>query len=215
MRLVLYAIGVSAFAAKVRVALDHKGLAYEEREPPGGYGSPEYRAIVPAGSVPGLTADGAALHDSNAILEFLEEVAPRPALLPEGPLARARVRALLGFHDTRVEAAVRAFFPLVKAREPDPEAVEAAAAGVEGALVRLDEIGAPDGLLAGEPVTLADLAYPCTLQMGRILGEALGRPLALPDRVAEWEGRAAGLPAVARSLELHARAMEGWMAGFR
>ena len=49
MQIILYGIGVSAFVAKVRIVLDLKGLAHEETPPPGGYGSEDYRALVPAG----------------------------------------------------------------------------------------------------------------------------------------------------------------------
>ncbi|WP_339949929.1 glutathione S-transferase family protein [uncultured Albimonas sp.] len=216
MKIVLYGIGVSAFVAKVRIVLDHKGLPFEEVPPPGGYGSAEYRVRVPAGSVPGMTVDGTPLHDSNAMMEFLDEVAPEPPLMPVEPLARARIRALLGFHDTRVEAAVRALFPLVKRDwRGEPEALEAACAGIEAALERLDEIDAPARVLAGEGPTLADLAYPCTLQMGAMLGAEMGRPLVLPPRIEDWAAQVSTLPAVARSLAIHAQAMEGWMAGFR
>ncbi|MEC9435649.1 MAG: glutathione S-transferase [Pseudomonadota bacterium] len=216
MKLVLYGVAVSAFVAKVRIALDLKGLAFEERTPPGGYGSAEYRAIVPAGSVPGLTADGAPLHESNALLEFLEEIAPAPALLPEGALERARVRALLGFHDQRVEAATRALFPVIKRDwRAERETVEAACAAIEAALMRLDELDAPAPLLAGAAPSFADIAYPCTMQMARMMGEEVERPVAVPPRVAEWVEAVSALPAVARSLEIHRAAMEAWMAGFR
>jgi hypothetical protein len=49
----LYGVPVSAFVAKVRIVLDMKGMTYTETAPPGGYGSPAYRALVPAGSVRG------------------------------------------------------------------------------------------------------------------------------------------------------------------
>lgn len=216
MKIVLYGIGVSAFVAKVRIALDMKGLDFEETPPPGGYGSAEYRALVPAGSIPGLTVDGAPLHDSNAILEFLEEIAPKPALLPAELLERARVRALLGFHDTRVEFSVRALFPLVKLDwRAEAGAVEAACAAIEASLLRLDELDAPAGFLAGRDPTLADIAYPCTIQMGEMLGREMDRPLVLPPRIETWTRELAALPAIAKSLAIHAAAMESWMAGFR
>ncbi|SFI20212.1 glutathione S-transferase family protein [Albimonas pacifica] len=216
MIITLYGIGVSAFVAKVRIVLDLKGLPFEEVPPPGGYGSDEYRRLVPAGSVPGMVVDGVPLHDSNAMMEFLDEIAPEPPLMPSEPFARARVRALLGFHDTRVEAAVRALFPLVKRDwRAEPEAVEAACAGVEAALERLDQLDAAAAVLAGEGVTLADLAYPCTLQMGAMLGAEMDRPLVLPPRIEDWCAQVSTLPAVARSLTIHAEAMEDWMAGFR
>jgi maleylacetoacetate isomerase len=52
-----------------------------------------YRAINAAGLVPALVGDdGAVLTQSLAIIEYLDEVRPAPPLLPQAPLARARVR---------------------------------------------------------------------------------------------------------------------------
>ena len=53
-----------------------------------------YRAVNPAALVPALQDDDAVLTQSMAILEYIEEAHPSPALLPSGALARARVRAL-------------------------------------------------------------------------------------------------------------------------
>jgi glutathione S-transferase/maleylpyruvate isomerase len=44
----IYAIPVSLYCAKLRILLRHKGLTWEEVPPPGGFGSAEYRATVPA-----------------------------------------------------------------------------------------------------------------------------------------------------------------------
>ena len=94
--IVLYGVAVSAFVAKVRIALDWKGLAFDERTPPGGYGSAAYRAIVAAGSVPGAMIDGRPLHDANAIIEYLETLQSAPPLFPVDPYVGARARALHG-----------------------------------------------------------------------------------------------------------------------
>jgi len=213
--LVLYGVAVSAFVAKVRTALDHKGLTYEEREPPGGYGSDAYRAIVPAGTVPGLVVEGRALSESNAILEFLEETWPEPPILPGDAFARARLRALLGMHDARLEASIRALFPLVKDTAPEPAAVDGALDGVDAALDRLAALEPWAERAAGGPATAVDLAFPCTVQMGRMIGAALGRAPAVPAEMAAWLEDCAGIPAVARSLAIHRAAMEAWLAKFR
>ncbi len=217
-KLVLYGVPVSAFVAKARIVLDHKGLDYEELPPPGGYGSEAYRAIVPAGSIPGLTVDGRPLHDSTAIAEYLEEIAPEPPLMPADPFARARIRALAGFHDTRVEAAARAMFPLVKRARTDEEA-DAASVGFAAALERLDalvEEELADGpYLGGNRITLADCAYPCTVRMGQMLCEEIGRPVAPPPRIAGWLGALGEVPSIARSLGIHTAAMRDWLDAVR
>ena len=45
----VYAIPVSLYCAKLRIVLRHKGLAWEEVPPPGGYGSEDYKQVVPSG----------------------------------------------------------------------------------------------------------------------------------------------------------------------
>ncbi len=89
----------SSAAWRVRIALGLKGLAWtpESVNLLRGGGEqlrPEYRAKNPTGLVPTLETDeGAAIAQSLAIIEWLEETHPTPALLPADPLARARVRA--------------------------------------------------------------------------------------------------------------------------
>lgn len=216
MRITFYGVAVSAFVAKVRIALDLKGLAYEEVVPPDGYGSPAYRAIVPAGSVPGIVIDGQPLSDSNAILEWLEDIAPDPPLYPCDPYRRAQARALLGYHDTRLEAAVRQLFPVVKTDwRANRDLATPGLTAIDAALERLDAMITPDPYLAGTEPSIADLAYPVTVQMARMLADELEHPLDVPPRITGWTDAAATHPACARSFGIAGVAMETWLAGFR
>ena len=82
---------------RLRVAFKLKGLAYNEipvNLDKGEQDAPEFRRISPMGSVPALIADGTALTQSLAILEWLEETHPEPPLLPADPAGRARVRSI-------------------------------------------------------------------------------------------------------------------------
>jgi maleylpyruvate isomerase len=96
----LYSYFRSSAAYRARIALNLKGLAYEQVPihlvKDGGHNKrPEFRAINPQMRVPVLVTDqGDTLIQSLAIIEYLEETHPEPALLPKDPLARARVRAL-------------------------------------------------------------------------------------------------------------------------
>jgi maleylpyruvate isomerase len=54
----------------------------------------DYKALNPQGLVPTLVKDGRVLIQSPAIIEWLEESYPSPALLPVHPDDRAHVRAL-------------------------------------------------------------------------------------------------------------------------
>lgn len=95
--LTLYSYWRSTTSYRVRVALNLKGLAYDIIPVDlvaGAQRAPDYVARNPIKGVPTLVlADGTVLTQSLAILEYLDHVAPDPALLPIDPLLRARVQA--------------------------------------------------------------------------------------------------------------------------
>jgi maleylacetoacetate isomerase len=91
----------SLAAYRVRVALALKGIDHEVVDinlAAGAQHAPAFKAINPQAVLPVLVVDGEVLFQSLAILEYLEEVYPAPALLPADPLARARVRGLAQIH---------------------------------------------------------------------------------------------------------------------
>jgi maleylacetoacetate isomerase len=97
MEMALYTFFRSSASYRVRIALAHKGLDVESRVvwlPGDEQKADEYRAMNPQQLVPTLVADGHALTQSLAIMEYLEEVHPQPPLLPRDPVGRARVRSL-------------------------------------------------------------------------------------------------------------------------
>jgi maleylpyruvate isomerase len=87
----------SSASYRVRIALNLKGLAAEHLSHhlrKGEQRDPAYLALNPQGLVPTLIDDaGHALTQSLAIIEWLDETHPTPALLPSDALQRARVRA--------------------------------------------------------------------------------------------------------------------------
>ncbi|MEQ1684886.1 MAG: maleylacetoacetate isomerase [Burkholderiaceae bacterium] len=93
----LYGFFRSGTSHRLRIALNLKGLSYEQvaidlrKEQHLGEA---YRAINPQQLVPALDIGDAVLTQSPAIIEWLEERYPTPALLPTDPLQRAQVRAL-------------------------------------------------------------------------------------------------------------------------
>jgi maleylacetoacetate isomerase len=100
--LTLYGYWRSSAAYRVRIALNLKGLDYHQVpvhlvRDGGQQHSAEYRALNPQELVPLLVDEGNAgvrIAQSIAILEYLEESFPVPALLPADPTQRAQVRAL-------------------------------------------------------------------------------------------------------------------------
>lgn len=94
----LYNYFRSSASFRVRIALELKGLPYEYvpvHIAKGEHRQPTFADVGLEGLVPVLElADSTRLTQSMAIIEYLDEVHPEPALLPADPLARARVRAL-------------------------------------------------------------------------------------------------------------------------
>lgn len=93
----LYSYYRSSAAYRVRIALNIKGLAYQTipiNLLKGEHKEEAYQRISPQGLVPALHLDnGQLITQSPAIIEWLEETCPKPALLPEDPDQRAQVRA--------------------------------------------------------------------------------------------------------------------------
>ncbi|MGQ4880742.1 maleylacetoacetate isomerase [Billgrantia sp. LNSP4103-1] len=94
----LYGYYRSSAAYRVRIALNLKGLAYDQalvNLVKGDQKRDDFRTRNPQGLVPVLeTDDGAQLTQSLAICEYLEERHPEPPLLPADAEERARVRSL-------------------------------------------------------------------------------------------------------------------------
>ena len=93
----LYDYWRSSAAYRVRLALNFKGLAYEQvavdlRQ--GAQREPGFLAINPQGLVPVLEDEGAVLTQSLPILNYLEERYPEPALLPRDLPGRCQSRAI-------------------------------------------------------------------------------------------------------------------------
>ncbi len=97
--LILHSYWRSSASYRVRMALALKGLAHEIRpvhlvRDGGQQHSAAYLGLNPQGLVPTLVHGDRVITQSLAILEYLEEIAPEPALLPSDPAGRARVRAI-------------------------------------------------------------------------------------------------------------------------
>ncbi|MGE0312087.1 MAG: maleylacetoacetate isomerase [Lautropia sp.] len=93
----LYTYYRSSAAFRVRIALNLKNLSCEQVAvwlPAGEQRAPGYTGVNPQALVPTLVDGELRLTQSMAIVEYLDELHPAPALLPGSAGDRARIRAL-------------------------------------------------------------------------------------------------------------------------
>jgi maleylacetoacetate isomerase len=96
---VLYTYFRSSAAFRVRIACNLKGLKPEFRfvhllKDGGQQHSADYQMVNPQQLIPAIVHNGQTITQSLAIIEYLDEIAPEPPLMPPDPLGRARVRAM-------------------------------------------------------------------------------------------------------------------------
>lgn len=95
----LYDYYRSTASYRVRIALNIKNICYETLaihliNHGGEQNQPDYLKLNPQGLVPTLDENGHIITQSLAIIEYLDEISPTPALLPSTPFGRAQVRGL-------------------------------------------------------------------------------------------------------------------------
>jgi glutathione S-transferase len=160
MRAILKLCGFPAsnYYNKVKLALLEKGLPFEEERVYPAQ-SEELLALSPMGKVPYLCTEGGSLAESQAIVEYLEDVFPQPPLYPADPLARAKCRELIQVMELYLEWAARRLYPAAffggTASEDTRKEVRAALQRGVGAFLRVVRF-AP--YIAGPALTYADCA---------------------------------------------------------
>ena len=102
----LYEHPLSAYAMKVKIALNEKELEYETAIPDGmatGKAGGEFADANPRAEVPTLVDGDFRVFDSTIILEYIEDKWPQPPLMPKAPAERALVRMIEDVMDTQYE----------------------------------------------------------------------------------------------------------------
>lgn len=189
----LWGRATSSNVQKVMWVLDELGLASERVDvggPFGGTATAEYRALQPLGLVPALEDQGQALFESNAIIRYLcNQYAPSSPLYPTAPMARAQVESWMDFQQTAMNRPMSTIFiGLVRtpADKRDNAAITAAIGEAGKLWGILDARLTARPYLAGEGLTLADIAYGAQIHRWMVL-DLPGRP-ALPA-LAAWYAR--------------------------
>ena len=166
-RLVLRGYWRSSCTWRVRIALEWKGLPFETvpvhlLRDGGEQHASGHAAQNPMEQVPVLLVDGRPLSQSLAILEYLEEVAPEPPLLPRDPIARARARQLAEVVNSGIQPLqnLAVMQMLMRDHGLDREATQAwSRHWIDRGFAALERLVAAGGgpYAAGDQVTVADV----------------------------------------------------------
>lgn len=211
--MILYELPISLSSFKLRLALRLKGIEIEKREPPGGsYRSEAYRAINPAGTIPALVDGRGLLAESDAIIEYLDDVGLGRRLRPADPWLAARHRMLSRWCDFTLDPAVRRLFPLVAAASDRSTLAEADAAIARG-LARIESVLAAgtSHVLADEP-GLADCGLTAVLAWLMPLTRVLSLEAPPGARLIAVAEALATHPQTAEECADYRARVEGWLA---
>lgn len=90
----LYTGGLSPYSAKVRMQIYAMGLTDIEFELPAPFYMGKMSEVSPIGRIPAMETSEGLIPESEVIAEYLDELYPDKALLPETPFARSQVRLI-------------------------------------------------------------------------------------------------------------------------
>lgn len=93
---------VSPYVRKVLAVLAFKEIPFEIDPIVPFFGNDEFSKLSPLRRIPVLIDGDVVVNDSSAIVQYLEEIAPEPSILPETPVKRAQARWLEEFADSRM-----------------------------------------------------------------------------------------------------------------
>jgi glutathione S-transferase len=182
-RLKLYHFAASGNCRAVRLVLAEKGLDFIRVEVDvmrGDNQTPAFLALNPRGKVPVLVDNSpqgeVVLAEVSVIGEYLDEAFPRPALMPAGAAARARVRALVHLFDTELSPTVGPLIIEQLLRPPAQRRAEFVAqrqAATGALLARLVKMLDSDGPYLNGAYSLADALYTPVLSVMESCGVAL------------------------------------------
>jgi glutathione S-transferase len=192
---------LSMFGAKAEIALLEKGLDWTVEHVGFSLGTfyeprhPDVLRVNPKGQVPVLLDGDLEIYDSTQIFEYLEDVAPAPALWPADPRARARARLAELESDEVFFAGVILQMPHMQGGV-DAGRIASSARDIAAFYDRI-EARLTDGRrwLAGEDFSYADIAF----YMASYFAAFLGHPWQREHRhIGAWRARAGARASIER-----------------
>ncbi len=187
---------------RVRLALGEKGISFETIIEKPWEPRSEYLALSPAGEVPALVIEDedktTVLSNATAICEYLEETQQGPSLLGADPLLRAEVRRLVHWFEskmfyetTALIVGEKAMKRLQGAGQPDSNLLRVGLHNIHGHMDYIAWLTQRRNWLAGDDLTLADLAAAAQFSAIDYMGDA---PWEQHPETKEWYARIKSRP---------------------
>ncbi|MCA9526967.1 MAG: maleylacetoacetate isomerase [Myxococcales bacterium] len=192
----LYTYWRSSCSWRVRISLHFKGLAFESVpvhlvRGGGQQHDAGYLGKNPMGQVPALETDEGLLTQSLAILEYLEERYPSPALLPADRVGRAHARAIAEAINSGVQPLQNLAVLQHLGQAYGAEAPPWAKHWITRGLARVEQMVGAGPFAVGEAPTFADACIVPQLYNAR----RFGCPVEAWPRLLAVEAACAALPA--------------------
>jgi glutathione S-transferase len=175
----LYHTPLSPYCRKIRMLMKEKELVFELINENVWDRRREFFTLNHAGEVPVLVDEnGITVCHSTAICEYLEEIYPEQSFLGSTPEQRADVRRLVGWFDSKFENEVthnllfeKIYKRLWQYGEPSSEAIRAGKKNITYHLDYIAFLTKDRQWLAGDKITLADMAAAAHLSALDYLGD--------------------------------------------
>ncbi|MCP5172346.1 MAG: glutathione S-transferase family protein [Pseudomonadales bacterium] len=167
----IYGSPVSNCYNTVLAALRFKDLMHKEFHVGASMDS-SFLSRSPMGKIPYIVHAGQSISETSAIVEYLDEVTPGPALFPGDALMRARQRQLMKFVELYVESPARRLFPGVFwGQENEAVAVSEVRPVMERGLDAVDILLGDNKFFHDEPFSVADFYTFFSLALAALVTE--------------------------------------------
>mgnify|MGYP001217486463 CR=1 FL=1 len=209
----LYGFAVSNYYNMVKLALLEKNIAFEEVTATPSQEA-DFKAKSPMGKIPCIETPRGFLSETAAILQYLEDTHPNPALLPADAFARAKVRELAHGLELYIELQARRHYGHVFFGGPKSQAaVDEVRPVVENGLKALRQLSSGQ-YLCGDRFTLADVVAYYTFPYAQMVLQAVygWDIMAEVPGLAERLARIGARPAAQKVDADHKAAMAAFMA---
>lgn len=211
----LYGYPVSNYYHMVLIALLEKGFDFEEVVVAPSQ-DPEYLKRSPMGKIPCIGVREGYLSETTAILEFLEEVQPDIALLPEGAYKKAKCRELMRVAELYIDLpARRVVLPSLMKQQVSESVIAKAQQDVQKGFAAIARLARFSPWLSGDRFSYSDILLFGAMMISGPLADMTGwDPLQNIDGLADWHAKVAERHSVRTALEAQAKALPAFLAHF-